>query len=391
MAIENGRQSLIEYGNRKKRYKRRIKAAIFAVILILIFSGGLYILNLYNKQYQSLSVMNTTEITAEDTAGYMEYGNSLIKYGMNGIVAIDKNGKLLWNGSYELQEPLVDTCGKYAVVAGKGTKEVHIFNNKGLTGEFTTDYNILKVEVGSQGHVLVVMEDKNVNYIRLYDVDGTVIYEIISDIKTVGYPLDATLSYDGRKVVTSFISFNEGKLKNIISFYNFGEVGQNYTNQLVGCIIYEDGTISPKVDFVNNNTVSVYTDTGFILYAMEQKPVEILKNEVKGQVKSIISSEKYVGLVTQAEGTSSKNLLLYDLTGKKILDKNLDFNYEKIYLSNDEIIMYDNMSCLIMKINGKVKFRYTFDSNIKAIYSANKLDQYFVAEERAVKVVQLKE
>lgn len=391
MATENGGQSIRDYGNRKKRYKRRRKAVIFAVILIIIISGGIYILNLYNRQYQSLSVMHTTDITAEDAIGYLEYGNSIIKYGMNGLVAMDRNGKLLWNGSYELQEPLVDICGKYVVVAGKGTNEVHIFNNKGLAGEFDTDYNILKVEVGSQGHVLVMMENKNINYIRLYDVDGTVIYEIISDIKTVGYPLDAALSYDGRKVVTSYISFSDGKLKNVISFYNFGEVGQNYTNQLVGCIIYDDGTIAPKVEFVNNNTVSVYTDTGFVLYAMEQKPSEIIAQKVDGQIKSIMSNDKYVGLVTQAEGTSSKTLLLYDLAGKKILDKALDFNYEKIYLSNGEIIMHDNMSCIIMKLNGKVKFRYDFDKSIRAIFGINKLDQYFVAVDNAIEVIQLKE
>lgn len=391
MAIDNERQSLRDYGKRKKRYKRRIKAVIFAVILILAIAAGIYVLNLYNKQYQSMEVMNTANITADDAAGYLEYGNSIIKYGMNGIVAMDKNGKLLWNGSYELQEPLVDVCGKYVVVAGKGTKEIHIFNSKGLAGEIKADYSILKVEVGSQGHVLAMMEDKGINYIKLYDIDGTVIYEIISDIKTVGYPLDATLSYDGRKVVTSFISFNEGKLKNILSFYNFGEVGQNYTNQLVGCIINEDGSIAPKVEFVNNNTVAVYNDAGFVLYAMEQIPSEIVDHKAVGQIKSIMSNEKYVGLVTLAEGTSRKSLVLFDLTGKKVLEKDLDFNYEKIYLSDGEIIMYDNMSCLIMKLNGKVKFSHTFDSNIKAIFSANKLDQYFVAEERAIKIIQLKE
>jgi len=391
MAIENDRQSLRDYGIRKKRYKRRRNALIIAVILMVIIGAGLYVISLYNRQYQSMVVMNTADITASDAVGYLEYGNSIIKYGMNGVVAMDKNGKLLWNGSYELQEPLVDTCGKYVVVAGKGTKEVYVFNNKGLAGEFNTDFNILKVEVGSQGHVLAMMEDKNTNYIRLYDIDGTVIYEIISDIKTVGYPLDAALSYDGRKVVTSYISFTDGKLKNILSFYNFGEVGQNYTNQLVGCIIYEDGTIAPKVEFVNNNTVSVYTDTGFVLYAMEQIPSEIIAHKINGQIRSIISNEKYVGLVTQAEGASAKKLSLFDLSGKKILEKELDFNYEKIYLSNGEIIMHDNMSCLIMKLNGKIKFRHTFDSNIKAIYSANRLDQYFLAEEKAIRVIQLKE
>lgn len=391
MAIEYERQSLRDYGIRKKKYKRRRNAVIIAVILIMIIGAGIYVINLYNRNYQSMVVMSTADIKADDAAGYIEYGNSIIKYGMNGVVAMDKNGKLLWNGSYELQEPLVDTCGKYAVVAGKGTKEVYIFNNKGLAGEYNTDYNILKVEVGSQGHVLAMMENGNTNYIRLYDVDGTVIYEIISDIKTVGYPLDAALSYDGRKVVTSYISFNDGKLKNILSFYNFGEVGQNYTNQLVGCIIYEDGTIAPKVEFVNNNTVSVYTDTGFVLYAMEQIPSEIITQKVQGQIRSIISNEKYVGLVTQAEGTNTKTLSLYDLAGKKVLEKELDFNYEKIYLSNGEIIMHDNMSCLIMKLNGKIKFRHTFDSNINAIYSINRRDQYFLAEEKAIRVIQLKE
>jgi hypothetical protein len=124
---------------------------------------------------------------------------------------------------------------------------------------------------------------------------------------------------------------------------------------------------------------------------MKELPSDLFTKKIDGQIKSILYNKDYVGLVLQAEGTSSQKVVLYDLTGKSLLEKPIDFNYNKIYLSDEEIIMYDNTSCLIMKLNGKDKFRYTFDSNIVALYPVNNLDKYYLADENVIKEIQLGE
>lgn len=391
MGNENEGRSLKEYGNRKKRYKRRRRAIVIAVLLLLAVIVGIYLLRLYNRTYQSMSVMTSKDITEDSTIGYLRYGSSMVKYGRNGVEAIDMDGNPLWNGSYELQEPIADTCGKYVVIAGKGSKEIHIYNQKGEVANLPTDYDIMKVEIASQGVVAVLMEDGDANYIKLYDLDGTELATKNTHTDNEGFPLDFSLSEDGKKLVTSYLSYTGGKLTDTVAFYNFGEVGQNNLDNCTGGYAFDDGILAPKVAFVNNDTVCVFKDNGFTLYAMKEIQNKIKTENVEGQIQSVFYNKEYIGMVLQTEGTSAKSIVLYDLSGKRILKKALDFDYEKIYLADNEIILYDNMSCLIMKLNGKTKFRYTFDMNIEAIFPINGFDRYFVAGDNKLNAIQLKE
>jgi hypothetical protein len=69
----------------------------------------------------------------------------------------------------------------------------------------------------------------------------------------------------------------------------------------------------------------------------------------------------------------------------------LDFEYENIYISKDEIIMYNDFTCLIYKVSGQEKFRYTFTTNISALYPINHLDRYFMVNPEEVLEIQLVE
>jgi hypothetical protein len=124
---------------------------------------------------------------------------------------------------------------------------------------------------------------------------------------------------------------------------------------------------------------------------MVQIPKEIHKETLKGRIQSILHNNKNVGVVLEEEDGSAKHLLLYNLKGKKVLDKKLDLSYKNIAMTDEEIIMYDDLSCIVMKLNGKIKFKHTFDSNISGVYPINNLDRYFLANEAKLSVIQLKQ
>jgi hypothetical protein len=362
-------------------------------MLLLIFAvvGIVYLYRIFNRNYDSYEVLKSTDNTGEYTAGYLSYGSSFVKYSSDGAVAYDKDGSVIWNGSYEMKEPIADTCGKYVVIADKGGKSIHIFNGKGSAGNFTTVYNILEVEVGSQGVVAALMEDGETNYIDLFDVDGTILSEKVTNANDAGYPMDISLSNDGTKLVISYLSVTKGKLASTVAFFNFGEVGQNYTDRFMGGYEFKENIV-PRVEFVNNDTICVYKDNGFLIYSMPE--ILNLVDEVKleeSKIQSILYSNKYVGVVVEETDATTKKLLLYDLEGKKVLERDLDFDYNKIFLTDKEIIMYDNVSCLILKINGNEKFRYTFDGNIAAFYPINDLDKYFYINDSKISEILLTE
>lgn len=390
MEKENDGQTLREYNERKKRYRRR-RVMIFAMIMLVAAGlGGIYLVNLYSRTYESYHMINSVPNTEENLAGYLEYGGEVVRYSKDGAVAVDSKGNLLWNGSYEMQDPIADVCKKYIAVADRGGRQVRIYNEEGEAGSFSTLYDITKIQVASQGVTAVLMEEEELIYIQLFDKEGKNLVEKIIHVSKDGFPMDIAISEDGKKLATVFLSVNKGQLDSWIVFYNFDEVGQNLVDNLAGAFNYKD-IIIPKITFLNNDMVCAFKENGLIIYDMPEIPEFIKEETVEQKIKSVLHNSKYTGLVLEGEETDASRLILYDLEGKKVLDKKLDFDYDVIFLSGEEIILHDNITCLILKANGKEKFRGTFTTNISAIYPANYLDRYILVTAGEISDIQLLE
>jgi hypothetical protein len=389
MANKDENRVLREYGNRKKRYKRRRNIIILTLLLLLVVVGGAYLLNLYNRSYKNYKVMKSTEIKGENAVGYLSYGSSIVKYGKDGVQSYDKDGRCLWNSAYEMSDPIADSCGKYIVIADKGSKSIHIYDGKTEVGSFSTDYEIEKVEIASQGVVAVLMTEGDTSHIVMYDKEGNIKAEKVKTLSETGLPLDIALSEDGTKLAVNCMVISKGEAASEIGFYNFGEVGKNAVNNFTGGFRSDTGILAPRVEFLNNDTACVYKDNGFAIFSVKEWPTDEHEESLKGKVQSIFYNKNYTGLILQSEDGLTKHLLLYDLKGKKVLDKILDFEYKKIYMADDEIILYNDLTCIVMKPDGKIKFKGTFDSNIMAFYPINHLDRYFLASEKKLMDIQL--
>jgi hypothetical protein len=381
---------LRDYESRRKRYRRNKTIVFTSLLILIVIIGAVYIYELINRDYQDYEVIKRLENTEENLGGYLEYNGAVVRYSKDGALAIDIKGNLLWNGSFEMSDPIADTCGDYVAIADRGSKQVSIFNKKGLAGSITTNHPIIKVQVANQGVVAILMIEDETSYIEIYSKEGELLGEKITNVVKDGYPMDFTLSHDGKKIGATYLCINKGEIINNLLFLNFGEVGKNFTDRTVGALIY-NGKIVPRITFLDNDTVCAFTEEGFLIFTMEEK-AEIYKEEiVEGEIKSVLHNEKYVGLVIEGKETKKSSLYLYDLKGNRVLNKELDFDYDTIYLSKDEIIMYDDLSCVIYKTNGQSKFRYTFTTNISALYPINHLDNYFLVNPKEILEIQLVE
>ncbi|MBH1941123.1 hypothetical protein I5677_09490 [Mobilitalea sibirica] len=391
MAKGNEGQTLREYGKRKKRYRRGKMFFFCALFFTIAVIGILYVLRLYNKTYQSYEVIKSIPNEVHSLAGYLEAGSSVVRYSRDGAVAIARDGDLLWNGAYEMNDPIADSSGKYVAIADRGNKAIHIYNEKGEVGPIKTLHDIIKIEVASQGVVAVLMEEGEINYLSLYSKDGRELIEgKVTDFKKEGYPMDISLSEDGKKLVVSYLTINSGELISTVSFYNFGEVGKSHTDGFVGGYSYE-GIVVPRVSFLDNNTVAAFKEDGIMLYSMKEKPELIIEETYETEIKSILYNTMYAGLVLAGNNTSDQQIILYDLKGEKTLNKKIDFKYHTIYLTGDEIILYDTLSCLVLKTDGSTKFEYTFESNIEGFFPINQLDRYFLIHPDEISSIQLLE
>lgn len=377
-----------DYESRKKRYRRNRVIIFTSLLVLIVIIGAIYLIKLFNRTYQDYEVMDRVTNTEENLGGYLEYKGAVIRYSKDGALAVDNKGNLLWNGSYEMADPVADTCGDYAVIADRGGKQLYIFNKKGLAGNLTMNYPIIKAEVARQGVVAVLMIEGDTSHVELYSKEGDLLGEKVTNIPKDGYPMDISLSDDGEKVASTYLSINRGEIRNNILFLNYGEVGKNFTDRTAGAQIYND-VIVPRITFLDNDTICAFTEAGLIFFTMEEI-AELAKEEtVEGKIKSIVHNENYAGLVLKEDGENAAKLLLYDLKGKRVLEMKTDFDYKSIYLSGDEIILFNDLSCVIYKTDGKEKFRYTFTTNISALYPINHLDRYYMVNPQEIIEIKL--
>lgn len=376
--------------DRRKRYRRNRAIILTTLMIAIVVVAVVYLIRLLNRNYQDYEVGGRVTNTEENLGGYLEYDGAVVRYSKDGAVAVDSKGNLLWNGSFEMADPIADTCDDYVVIADRGGKKLQIFNRKGLAGSISTNHPIIKVEVAYQGVVAILMIEGETSYLELYNKEGDLLGEKITNLVEDGYPMDITLSDDGQKVAGTYLCISKGEIINNILFLNYGEVGKNFTDRTAGAHIHNLGIV-PKIAFLDNNTVAAFKEDGLMIFTMEEK-AEIYKEEtVEGKIESVLHSEKYAGIVLREEESNNPKLLLYDLKGDPVLDLDLEFEYERIYLSGDEIILLNNNTCFIYKTNGKEKFKYTFTSNVSALYPINHMDKYFLINPEEIMEIQLVE
>lgn len=388
--------TLNDFKNRIKKYQKRRTFMIGLVFLVIVIIVITCLYKIDHTCYHSYKIVSSIPNKGVSSS-YIAYRDGFIKYNKDGAIAYKKNGNALWNVPYEMNDPIADICGKHAVISDREGKLIYLFNEKGLIGTITTLYDILDVDIASQGVIAVQMYEGDNNYIQLYYEDGTVLSDnnhddMLVDIKKNvmdhGYLMDIALSKDGKKLAAYFFFVTSENILSNLGFYNYGEVGKNAVDNFMGGFSYKD-TVITKIEFLTNDVICAFKDKGFMLYSMPEKPKLIFEKTFEHNIQSICYNDKFIGVVLDEESSTTNQLLLYNLKGEKILDQKLDFLYDKILLSENDIILYDNTTCLIIRSNGKEKFKYSFHSNIEAIFPSNYANKYLLVTDSKISEIAL--
>lgn len=85
-------------------------------IVYLIWNG------IRTKQYTGYTEVESFARADSNNVEYKYYEGNLLKYSRDGAMGIGSDGTALWNGSYEMANPMVDVCGTYVAVADQGRK-----------------------------------------------------------------------------------------------------------------------------------------------------------------------------------------------------------------------------------------------------------------------------
>lgn len=402
-----------EFDEKIRKHRRKIRRRIFiiAAVCIAVAVGG----NIYfrYKTYYSYKVTSTVERSDVAATEFADFNGNVVKYSNDGASYTDFANHLLWNQTYEMQNPRIDVCGTYLVVYDKKGTLLYIMDTTGVLGSMETVRPIEQVHIAQQGTVAVLTKDGSASHIQLYDKTGKALAKGEIHIENSGYPMDIALSDDAQKLAVAMLDVTDGNVKTSVAFYNFGSVGQNEVDNIVGSYSYS-GTFIPRIEFVTNDRMLAFGDNLLLVFEGTQKPEETARVTIKQEIKSIFYNETCFGTVMENESAADAlmpteadmvsditmdrkqedengafRMDVYDHNGKQVMSRNFDLDYDSVeFLNNGEICIYNKEECEIFTLGGTKKFDGTSDEDLLKVFSGKGIRDYtFILSGKTEKIL----
>lgn len=367
-----------------------VKRTMLVLFIVIAVITGLTVY-MALRHYDNYDVLQDTSRADTEATHFADFKGNILKYSNDGAFYIDTANELIWNQTYEMTNPQMDLCGDYLTLYDKKGSMIYILNAGGLLGSVETTMPIEQVRIAAQGTIAVLMSDNGAGYVALYDKTGENLVQGAIHGEKKGYPIAIALSEDAIKLAVSMLDINDGTVKSTVAFYNFGSVGQNEIDHVVGAASFED-TVIPELEFVSNDRLVAFSDTGLLYFEGAQKPQQTGELAFEKDVKSIFYNQDYVGIVMSNDDEAVTNhVAIYDMSGKRVLEKDISMEYTDIeFLSNNEICIRNEDTCDIYTIHGIYKFHHEFEQKLYRIIPGNSGLNYTLVLEDTTEKVRLK-
>lgn len=342
-----------------------------------------------NIVYTDYEIRQQYEWTRSSESSSINLNGVLFTYSKDGMSCTDTRGKVIWNQTYEMQDPIMRSNENVVAVGDYNGRSIYVSNTSGNLGTIETMMPIRDFCVAANGVVAAVLDDTTVTAIYLYNVTGEQLAYFKTTMSKSGYPLAIAISDDATQVAVSYLKAENGTMSSSIGFYNFSSVGQNYTDNLVGGYGYTDAVV-PLVDFMGNDTVFAVADNRLMFYQGKQKPVNTADILISDEIQSVFYDNSHVGLVYyNISGDSTYRLDVYDTNAKKVKEIAFDLEYDEILFCSSGIIIYNEDNCIIYDWNGKLKYNGSFKEPVECVIPSGSISKYTIVTDNSIQMIQL--
>jgi len=382
---------------RQTSYREKIrshKLAVFirAVVLITVvitLTAVIYI-SWRDKEYSRAETVQGVSIKNGADSQIISLDGHTVQYSKDGVSCFDSSGKVLWNQTYEMQNPKARVCMDTIAIGENNGHNIYVNNVSGAIGSVHTDLPIRDFCVSSQGVVAVILDDLDATFICLYDAHAKG-EKTLATVKATNCPACIDISPNGEILCVAYQLPKGGTVKASIGFYNFGKVGANYTENLVSSYNYNDEVI-PLVHFMGEDKAFAVSNKAIMFYSGDQKPVDEATNAIgDDEIRSVFSGESYVGLVFSESSDKGENRLqVYNSTGNLVLTTYFDMDYSEILFSNKQIIIYNEKEYILKDMNGRDKYHGEFEEPVKSMIPTNTMSSFVLATRDSIDTLLLK-
>ena len=287
--------------------------------------------------------------------------------GITGVVLAD--GEEVWNEPQTMENPVVAMRGEYCVVYDKKGTDIGVYNFSGRVTDIQTKLPVEKVCINPQGITGVVLADGEITWIHVYDQKGEELVTAKTSVDNPGYPVDLSLSDNGQLMAVSYLCVKDNQPASFMAFYNFGNTGQNQMDNQVSGYNYV-GTLIPQVNYLSDSQTLAFSDNGFLTYSGKQIPEESNRITLDDDILSVFHDDQYVGMAYKTgKEKKSYEIVLYTTGGAQKAKFTVDFAFDHVALSKEQIFVYNEKEVGIYTLQGNCRYQGTIkEGNVENIF-----------------------
>lgn len=378
-----------EFGTRLRKHKRvtYIRTTLFVVFLITVIFLIRYAF--IHWKFKSYKVIESEEVY-DSVSEYREVNGKILRYSPDGAVLMKSNMKEeLWNESFNLTQPVVETSGSVIGIYDKRGTEIHVYNTEGKLGDFVTNSPILFARVSESGNVAAAVEDGQGTEIVYYTSAGEEIAAISPSAVKYGYPVSVSVSERGDMLAVSYITADNGVIGSRLAFYNFGSAGADKEDHLVASEDFA-GTLIPEIRYFGGSKLIAFTDNGFIVYK-GSTPKKRETVQFDDEIVSLFYDESRLAFVFRCDEVAHRYTMnVYRHSGKLIKSEYVDIIYDKGHFSGKEIIFCNSNEMAVYTHNGNLRFNGALNEGILSDVIKTGINRYFVVSDTTAELIKLR-
>lgn len=329
---------MIKVKENKKDDKSAAKLSIFIILaFVIVIVAARYMtdeeyrsfinVNVLKKEVSEMN-LTTIEINSDDNPSIFAYDKYIAVLTKNKLTEYGTNGKADAVLDVNISVPLVETNGKYMVIAEKEGQKIYLISGSNIIWSNTIDGNISRVNVNKNGYVSIIITN------TLYK--SVIVYYDLSGRETF-----RTYLSDSYAVCTSISTNNK--------YLAIGEV--NYTGTIIKSYV--------KIVSVDLAQSKSKADEA-IIYTYESENGEIITNiNYQDKENAICMFSSYI----QSVKTDS-NERIYDITDNDLfLDINLKSGIALIEKQSSGLFSFE-YEVVTKNIGSKAEGLYILNSDL---------------------------
>lgn len=358
----------------KSSYSRILAFAIIG-FLIVFFTARyatdedfrtLVDVNIFKKEVTESNLTNI-EIDLETNSNIFAYDKYITILSKNKLAEYTEDGKRVAELDINISIPIVDTNGKYMVMAEKDGQKIYLISGTNIIWESSIEGNISQVNVNGNGYVSIVI--KNTTYksvIAFFDVSGV---ELFRTYLSNDYAICTSVSTNNKYLAIGEVDYSGTILKSYIKIISVEKAQKDPENSIIYTYESENGEIITNINYQDKeNAICMFTT---YVQKVGTDSSERLYDMTENDMFVDINLKDSIAIIDK----QSSGLFSYEY---EILIKNTNNKSESLYILNSDLpktmaVSAYNMALnmgnevQIVNSNGWLVKKYTSSSQIKSI------------------------